>query len=407
MKSIRLFVFWAHLAVGVSAGLVIAVMSATGTLLAFKPQILDIVERDARFVAQTDASAPRLSPSQLVEAARAAQPHLPATALTVERDPRRSAVVGFGRDQNLYLNPYSGAALGPGSVRAQGLFRTFEDWHRWLGVSAENRGPARAITAAANLAFLGLALSGVVLWWPWKSAGRGGRAMFTFKRGLAGRARDFNWHNVVGWWCASVLIVLTASGVVMAYPWANDLVYRVTHSPLPKPAPRPAREAAMLSPGNHDGHLPASASIDELWRVAEEHLPTWRTMALRFPPRGSRIDATMTDTRSWNAFARSQIAFDARTGEVIEWQPYEQSSLGQKVRGWLRYAHTGELGGWPAQFLAGLASLGGVVLVATGLALACRRLWAYVRPRQADAPIRAAARPRSPRRSAARPETTG
>ena len=45
---------------------------------------------------------------------------------------------------------------------------------------------------------------------------------------------------------------------------------------------------------------------------------------------------------------------------------------------WLRFLHTGEALGWPGQLVAGIASLGGVMLVWTGLALAVRRL-AYTR----------------------------
>jgi uncharacterized iron-regulated membrane protein len=38
-----------------------------------------------------------------------------------------------------------------------------------------------------------------------------------FRPGLAGRARDFNWHNVIGIWCAPVLLVLTLTGAIMSY----------------------------------------------------------------------------------------------------------------------------------------------------------------------------------------------
>jgi len=51
MKRVRSLVFWLHLAAGVTAGIVILVMAVTGALLALKPQILNAVERDVRFVA--------------------------------------------------------------------------------------------------------------------------------------------------------------------------------------------------------------------------------------------------------------------------------------------------------------------------------------------------------------------
>lgn len=47
----------------------------------------------------------------------------------------------------------------------------------------------------------------------------------------------------------------------------------------------------------------------------------------------------------------------------------------QRVRSWTRFLHTGEALGGVGQFLAGLACLGGCVLVYTGFALSWRRFF--------------------------------
>ena len=56
---------------------------------------------------------------------------------------------------------------------------------------------------------------------------------------------------------------------------------------------------------------------------------------------------------------------------------YPTQSRGQRLRSWLRYAHTGEVYGIVGQTVAGLASLGGGVLVWTALALSWRR---FIKP---------------------------
>jgi uncharacterized iron-regulated membrane protein len=163
---------------------------------------------------------------------------------------------------------------------------------------------------------------------------------------------------------------MTASGVVMSYPWANDLVYRLTGSPLPvrggPSGPAAGREAVPGVPDNLDG----------LWARAEQQVPAWSVMSMRLPAReGAPVAFTITDGANWNAFARSNLTLNGASGDVVQWQPYEGNSLGQKARGWLRFAHTGELGGLPGQVIAGAGCLGGVFLVYTGLSLAFRRLW--------------------------------
>src|SRR5262252_890415 len=50
VRRLRTFLFYCHLTAGCLAGLVILVMSATGATLAMKPQILNVIERNVRFV---------------------------------------------------------------------------------------------------------------------------------------------------------------------------------------------------------------------------------------------------------------------------------------------------------------------------------------------------------------------
>ena len=166
MKAFRTALFWLHLAAGVAAGLVILVMSATGAVLAFKPQILNQVDRKVRFV--EPAGTPRLAPSQVLAAAQAIRPDVQPATLVLDRDPSAAAAVGFGRDGTLYVNPTPAPSSAQGSAGAQQLFRTTEDLHRWLSLGGENRDTGRSLTGASNLAFLALAVSGLFLWWPHK-----------------------------------------------------------------------------------------------------------------------------------------------------------------------------------------------------------------------------------------------
>jgi hypothetical protein len=64
---------------------------------------------------------------------------------------------------------------------------------------------------------------------------------------------------------------------------------------------------------------------------------------------------------------------------VIQWAGFSEMTAGRRARSWLRFAHTGEVYGTFGQTIAGLVSLGGAVLVWTGLSLAFRRLMAWRR----------------------------
>jgi uncharacterized iron-regulated membrane protein len=237
MMGLRRVLFWMHLTAGVTAGLVILVMSLTGVLLTYERQLTEWAD-DVPVVTPPPEGGTPFGLEALAERARAARATWP-DAITVRAEPNAPVAFGVGREA-LFLDPYSGAVLGEGSSRARSFFRTVTDWHRWLGQSGDARSLARAVTGAANVVFLFIVLSGIYLWWPKSLRLQHLRPITAFQGDLAGKARDFNWHNVFGFWSALPLAFVVASGVVMSYPWANDLVYRLAGSEPPRRGPAPA-----------------------------------------------------------------------------------------------------------------------------------------------------------------------
>jgi uncharacterized iron-regulated membrane protein len=379
VKRLRSILFWSHLTGGAIAGGVIFIMCASGALLAMKPQILNIVEHDVRFVAPQ--SSPRLKPSELLATVVRNQPGVQPMSIVENRDPSFAVSVAVAGNDTLYVNPYTGAVLGHGSARAQAFFRSAEDWHRWLAMSNDDRATARQATDAATFVFFLLAASGLFLWWPRAWTLQHTKAVFWFRRAATPRARDFNWHNVIGFWSSAAILVMTMTGIVMAYPWANNLLYRMAGSPLPQQnAPRAGGPQGQNGRGGGDGQGRAAefrvpANIDAIWARAGEAVPSWGTINMRLAARGP-VTFSITDGAYWNAYARSNLTVDAATADISRWEPYTGTTAGQKARGWVRFAHTGELGGWPGQLALGAGCLGGMFLVWTGWSLAVRRLFA-------------------------------
>ena len=160
----------------------------------------------------------------------------------VRSEPTAPASLTIGAGRQLFVDPYTGAVLGEGNgqgVRA--FFRVVVEWHRYVAASGASRPLGRAVTGASNLAFLFIVLSGLFLWWPrsWKWSAV--RSITWFKGGLRGKARDFNWHNTIGFWSAIPLAIIVAGGVVISYPWATALVYRAYGEAPPAPAGAAAR----------------------------------------------------------------------------------------------------------------------------------------------------------------------
>ncbi len=374
-SRVRTWFFWSHLVLGVIGGVAIFTMSVTGALLALQPQVLEWVEADQRRVT-VPPGATRLEPGALLAAATRGRTLQDGASLLRLRAPDSAAVITIGRGQVVFVDPYSGAVLGEG---ARGLRRTFQwltEFHRWFAVPTEHRATARSVTGWSTVGFVGLALTGAILWIPRK------RTWALVVRGLTpawpstAAARHFNWHTVAGIWSVPVLLVLALSGVVIAFPWATTMLYALAGTPAPVAA---RAEQPLAQPRGRAAAGPSTPPdfrrLDAAWNQAERQVPTWGSITLRIQGRtNGPLSFTITDASHWNPFARSQLVMSGADGSVVRWEPYAGLPRGQRWRGWARFAHTGELGGLTGQLVAGIACVSAALLVYTGLSLALTRL---------------------------------
>jgi len=361
------------LPVGVIAGVVILIMCVTGVLLSYEKQIILWADTRGYQSAPPQSQTQRLPVETLIARVRETRGSAP-TAITLRSDPSAPAAIGFGRETTLFVNPYTGTILGEGSPRVRRFFQSVTEWHRWLGAKGDNRNVARAITGACNLGFLFLVASGFYLWWPRNWNLKSLRNVTWFRRGLSARARDFNWHNVIGFWSAGPLFIVVLSAVVISYTWAGNLVYRIVGET--PPAPR-SNQPSQASQANEQ--TPVPNSLDAAWLRAEQQVGDWRTITLQLPASASAPLTFNIDTgNGGQPQKRGQLVVDRATGAVVRWEPFSSYSRGRQLRSILRFAHTGEVAGVIGQTIAGLVSTGGALLVITGIALAIRRLVAWV-----------------------------
>jgi uncharacterized iron-regulated membrane protein len=383
--------FWLHLAAGSLAGIVIFIMSITGVLLAWQRQIIHFADREFRRPPAA-SSGTRMTPELLLGKAAEARRELP-TALTLRADPAEPASAEFGRNSVLYLDAYTGRVLGEGSTAVRGFFRETEDWHRWLAAGLESRAAARGVTGACNLVFLGILLSGFYLWLPKTWNRQCVRPAIWFRRGLSGKARDWNWHNTIGVWCFLPLVIIVACGVVMSYPWANNLVYRMTGSEVPQQNGRGGRGGPERLDGQKSAEV-SFAGIDAAWTRAQAQVSGWNSISLRVPANArAPLVFSIDSGDGGRPDLRAQLTLKRGTAELVKWEPFQSNNAGRRLRSWIRFSHTGEAGGIPGETIAAIASLGACFLAWTGISLAIRRLWAAAcRRRRAEQAVEAVVR---------------
>ena len=186
-----------------------------------------------------------------------------------------------------------------------------------------------------------------------------------FRGGLRGKARNFNWHNTIGFWCSLFLIVFTLTATVISYQWASNLLYTLTGNEVPAPS------GGNQQQGEKPYEFPSN--VDAAWSTAQSQTPTWKSISLRLPIEKNAAVFTIDEGIYWNIFGRSTLTFDIESAAIKKWEPYGEQNSGRQLRTWFRFTHTGETGGLFGQMIGFVACVGGAFLVWTGFSLALRR----------------------------------
>lgn len=381
MKTFRKVIFWMHLISALIAGVIIFIMSVTGALLAFERQTIEFSERAARYV-QVQPGAERQSPQQIIDSVRTARPEAKPASIAINNDPNAAWMIGLGREGVVFVDPYTGSITGEGNKTVRGVMSEMRNWHRYVALSGDGRPVGKALTGASNLIFLFLAISGIYIWMPrlmtWKLI----KPVIWFRGGLGGKARNFNWHNVIGFWTSLLLIVFTLTATVISYQWASNLLFTLTGNEVP-----PAQQGGGGQGQQGEQSYSYPTNLGSLWPAAEEQASGWKSISLRLPIEKNAAVFTIDEGIYWNIFGRSTLTVDAASGAVLKWDPYGERNAAQQLRSWFRFTHTGETGGILGQIIGFVACVGGAFLVWTGFSLAFRRFGKWIRRRNEDEPV--------------------
>ncbi|MFL2840914.1 MAG: PepSY-associated TM helix domain-containing protein [Pseudohongiellaceae bacterium] len=376
---IRKTIFWAHLISGVTAGLVIFMMSITGVLLTYERQIEKIFQRNDYL--DNELRLPTALPiDKLIVKGEYVNSNLSIDSVIVTNHPGAPLTLRAGRTFSIELNPFTGEEMHIGSPHLENFFRVVTNWHRWFNTNGDDRVLGRAITGLCNLIFLFLIFSGLYLWLPktWR--------WFMFKIRLKlyakppnGRARDYNWHHFFGIWCAVPLAVIVATATVFNYSWANNLVYQVYGEEVPQRSLTSTSEQARIDSKNVDVISTKYLNLNELLQSAQQYTEqifgNWETISIALPAiNEDQVIFEINQSLGGQPQKQFTLTLDRNSGEQLSLTGLSDASPAQRARRIIRFLHTGEVLGFWGQTIAGVVSFATLLMVWSGLALAYRRL---------------------------------
>jgi len=351
---LRAAVFTIHLWLGLSAGIFIALLGITGSIMAFEPEIEHALHPHLWFVTAPPGARP-LTLAQLGAAVKQAFPGDTISGYQVATKPGLSDQVGLS-GRLAFVNPYSGAILG--QLRfGPDFLSVIHQLHTHLLFRGLGDLGGKVVTSAALVLFIML-LSGLYLWWPLK------RLRITW-RGGAARRSWFDVHNTIGVISLVVLLALCSTGIAIGFErTSTKLFYKMTSS---QPAPRlnlhipiPAAGAVQIGP-------------DSAFAIARAALPGAAPFETDMPARDEAYMVRARYPEDLTPGGRSQVVIDSYTGRVLFAQGSRTAPAGTRMVNANRAIHTGDIGGIPGKILVSLASVGLVFQVITGLLMWIRR----------------------------------
>ncbi|AQR71916.1 nitric oxide synthase [Janthinobacterium sp. LM6] len=344
-----------HWLIGITAGTVLVIIGLSGATLAFKDELLDVMNPGVRHVA-VETRAP-LTPGQLSNIA-AAEHGQRVASITMYAEAGAAPRLFFApkngqrRGESIYVHPYTGAAQP--ALAGAGFFEWTESLHRWLLLPRE---PGRQVAGALALCLLGLALSGLYLRWPRRPLDW--RTWLTFDPALKGRSFLWNLHAVAGTWCLVVYVALTLTGIYWSYDVVRDNIDAWAGKP-----PRTAQAPTKKGSAKKDA---PPVDLGPAWSSFQQHAAGWTLASVRLPTRaGEAVQFTWLASDAPHERARSRMSIAAADGAVTENEPYSQQALGARLVNIIYPLHMGTYFGLPGRIIVTLASLGLPLFAITG-----------------------------------------
>ncbi len=344
-----------HLWIGVTIGLLFFVISLSGALYTWAPEISRIIYLQK--VEPQDA--PFVSVSTLKTTLDREFPEGDFRTALYKDKASTLEVLLFGQGTYYYafLNPYTGAL-----VHLQDMNKGWLNYLKFLHRNLMLGDLGRQIVHWVTLLFLVMMITGMVMWWPPNKDGR--RQRLTIRWGASPKRLNYDLHDVLGFYATWISIFSVITGLFWGFEIVRDALRSTTGE----------NAISYEIPASAEPELPATfdqfALIDSLMLVFRERYPT-QSIRISNPHKETdpiQVDVMAPDLLVYNTDFHY---FDRYTGKRLvgnfENGLHADASLFHTLHGLVYDIHFGTMLGLPGRLLVFFASLIAASLPISGL----------------------------------------
>ncbi|AGA80519.1 PepSY-associated TM helix domain-containing protein [Echinicola vietnamensis] len=363
-----------HLWLGLTSGLVVFMVSITGCLWVFQDEIRPLVYQDRMYIDPPPGGNDRMPLTALVNAAEEAL----GNGYSVERAyyptaENETVYIQFrkfneGTDQTVrwygdyivyfykvFLNPYTGEVVHIENTKWE--FFNVVLWAHFTLLLPYSIG--HEVVGYGILVFVVMLITGLVLWWPKNRSAARQRFWFRWKRTTRWKRRNYDLHNILGFYALVFALVMAVTGLVWSFDWVGEGIQWVANGGKSIKAGHKHPKITFSEPDQ-------AQVLDAIMAKMVGRHPDARYFYIRFPRKEDSpmsINATMGN-HGYGNYIRYLI--HPYTAEIIEESRFENLTNGEKAAELNYPIHVGSILGIPGKVLAFLTSLVAASLPVSG-----------------------------------------
>lgn len=347
-----------HLWLGLASGIIVLFLGITGCILAFEVEIRKLTQP---YLFSKAEEKEYLPPSVLQVNA---DKYLDGKkSLGVEYPGKGKSAVAIYYDEEsyklVYLNPYTGNLLKVKNMNRD-FFRVVLDGHFYLWLPP---GIGQPIVASATLVFLIMIITGLILWWPKNKSAAKQRFRFKWKPTTKWKRKNYDLHNVLGFYMTWIAIFIAVTGLVFGFQWFAKSLYWVTSGGK--------HMVEHVHPVSDTTKINTTSIVDKVWKEHAVHVKTNESLSVSFPATNTDPVEVTVNHRPGTYYNADYYHYDQYTGIELPAVgsyagTFKDAAVADKIVRMNYDIHVGAVLGLTGKIIAFLASLVAASLPVTG-----------------------------------------
>lgn len=364
-KKKKTFKHWigkAHLWLGLTSGLIVLLLSITGCIFVFSVEIQEWQRQDAIYVPEVKAAKIPLS-TVWETTKKALGDTIVMNDVHVYKNPQKSLEFHCYKPNEdsdsiwyldtidyyykVYVDPYTGKVLAIYDEEKD-FFNIVKMLHWSLLLDTEIGQP---ITGWATFIFVIMLITGIILWWPKNKAARKQRFWFQWKETTKWRRKNYDLHNIFGFYVASVALIMAFTGMVWAFTWFQAIVYVAGSQSITPPVPL-AEKSVIIKDTNRD------AAFDKASEYTLKNYSDADAYSIGKPADTAKTGVIDVYVQQYPGkyYVYHNAQFDQYTGKLLAKRHHSERNFGEKLITANYDIHVGAILGIPGKILVFIAS---------------------------------------------------